>query len=76
MPLAEYKACQNGNSIWFGVTNGVTRTYWLLSHRAPAFPVEVYGRESAELLNQVAGIEAVPMSYAELFSAGNAGTVL
>ena len=67
VPLATCGAFQEGKGVGIGFTNGVTRTFWLLAHRAPAFPVEVYGRESAELLNQVAGIEAAPMSFAELF---------
>jgi len=33
-------------------TNGITRTLWLLANQAQAFPMKVYGRESAELLNQ------------------------
>ena len=75
VPLATCGAFREGKRVGIGFTNGVTRTFWLLSNRAPAFPVEVYGRESAELLNQVAGIEAAPMFFAELLAC-KAGTVL
>jgi plasmid fertility inhibition factor len=68
VPLALPGAFRLGNSVHIGFTNGITRTFWLLANNASTFPVKVYGRESAELLNQVAGLEAAPKSFAELFA--------
>lgn len=69
VPLAEAGAhVDTGGQLCLGFTNGVTRTFWLLANRCPAFPVEVYGEESAQLLHQTAGLGPGPTTLAELFS--------
>lgn len=69
VPLAEAGAYSdlNGRHLHLGFTNGVTRTFWLLANRCPAFPVKVYGSVSAKLLFQVAGLDISPLSLVELF---------
>lgn len=70
VPLAEAGAHIDHNGrLSIGFTNGVTRTFWLLANRCPAFPVEVYGEESARLLHEVAGLGSSPISLADLFAA-------
>lgn len=39
-------------------TNGITRTFWLLVHGAPSFPVEC-SRSEAELLSRYCGVRGV-----------------
>ena len=69
VPLAEAGAYRDLNScrLHLSFTNGVTRTFWLLANRCPAFPVKVYGSVSAKLLFQVAGLDISPLSLVELF---------
>lgn len=67
VPLAFAGAHQERDRVDIGFSNGVTRTFWLIANKAPSFPVQVHGRESAELLNKVAGLDPAPMSFAELF---------
>lgn len=38
-----------------GFVDGITRTLWLLYHRAASFPMEVYGRETADKLHEFFG---------------------
>lgn len=69
VPLAEAGAhVDTSGRLHLDFTNGVTRTFWLLANRCPAFPVEVYGADSASLLHHVAGIGPEPQSLAEVFS--------
>lgn len=69
VPLAEAGAhVGTSGRLRLDFTNGVTRTFWLLANRCPAFPVEVYGEESAHLLHQAAGLGPGPTTLAELFS--------
>lgn len=51
-----------------GFTNGITRTYWLLSHHARSFPVVCAEAQVAEELHALVGIGAKPIPAAELFS--------
>ncbi|WP_322075473.1 plasmid fertility inhibition factor family protein [Burkholderia cenocepacia] len=69
VPLAEVRASSEGSKgkVRIGFTNGITRTYWLLANRAPAFPVEVLGRDAAELLHRSCGIGPAPTSFTTLF---------
>lgn len=67
VPLAEVGAHQAGRRLHIGFINGVTRTFWLLANRCPAFPAKVYGEDSARLLNQVAGLLPAPPPFADLF---------
>ncbi|MEP9642037.1 hypothetical protein DXO206_023120 (plasmid) [Xanthomonas oryzae pv. oryzae] len=69
VPLADVGAWndERGRS-HIGFTNGITRSFWLISNGAPSFPVQVYGRESAELLHRTAGTNQGPICYADLFA--------
>lgn len=67
VPLAHVVAYMDKNQAGIGFINGVTRSFWLIANRAPSFLVQVHGRESAELLNQLVGLDAAPMSFSELF---------
>lgn len=72
VPLAEAGAHIDYNGrLSIGFTNGVTRTFWLLANRCPAFPVEVYGEKSARLIHEVAGLGPSPISLADLFATAN-----
>ncbi|WP_367899679.1 hypothetical protein [Xanthomonas oryzae] len=63
VPLAEVDAWREGGKVRVGFTNGITRTFWLIANRAPAFPVEVRGRDAAELLHHTAGFGPAPVCY-------------
>ena len=67
VPLANVDAFRKGQRIEVGFTNGITRTFWLLAHRARAFPLAVSGSDSAELMNQVAGTHTRPIQFEDLF---------
>lgn len=67
VPLAEVGAHQTGRRLHIGFINGVTRTFWLLANHCPAFPVKVYGEDSAMLLHQVAGLGAGPTPFTDVF---------
>jgi len=71
VPLAHVDAHMDKEHARIGFINGITRSFWLIVNRAPSFPVMVHGRESAELLNQVVGLDAAPMSFSELFNTSN-----
>lgn len=49
VPLAEAGAWRHNGKARIGFSNGITRTFWLIVNRAPAFPIEVHSLESAEL---------------------------
>ncbi|HCM7206543.1 TPA: fertility inhibition factor FiwA [Salmonella enterica subsp. enterica serovar Typhimurium str. D23580] len=70
VPLAEVDAWRDGGKVRVGFTNGITRTFWLIANRAPAFPVEVVGRQAAELLHHAAGFGPAPVCYETMFAAG------
>jgi len=67
VPLAHVEAYMDKNHARISFINGVTRSFWLIANRAPSFLVKVHGRKSAELLNQVVGLDAAPMSFNELW---------
>jgi hypothetical protein len=71
VPLAHVYADMYKEHARIGFTNGVTRSFWLIVNHAPSFPVMVHGRESAELLNHLVGLDAAPMSFSELFNTSN-----
>lgn len=48
-----------GGPPWVDLTNGITRTIWLLAAGAKAFPVECRGA-SANLLTELAGVPEIP----------------
>lgn len=50
-----------------GFINGITRTFWLLSHHAPSFPVRVSGLYAATVLHELAGLQP-PQPLAELYA--------
>ena len=55
VPLANVGCHVLGRAPCVSITNGVTRTIWLLAFGAESFPVEC-GHESAEILQRVAGL--------------------
>jgi hypothetical protein len=68
VPLANPCIRLHGAAPRISFSNGITRTFWLLAHRVPAFPVEVYHRDVAELLNQIAGLGVPTLSNTTLFA--------
>ncbi|WP_321959534.1 plasmid fertility inhibition factor family protein [Burkholderia cenocepacia] len=71
VPLADVGAWNDERGrTHIGFTNGITRSFWLISNSAPAFPVQVHGRESAELLHRTVGTGNTegPICYADLFA--------
>ncbi|QPB72731.1 hypothetical protein XFHB_13030 (plasmid) [Xylella fastidiosa] len=72
VPLAEVGAWNDDRGrTHIGFTNGITRSFWLISNDAPSFPVQVYGYESAELLNRTAGTPQGMICYTDLFAQTN-----
>jgi len=61
---------ENGNYEYpvISFTNGVTRSFWLISNDAKSFPVSVYGQETAETLQKIAGNDSKIQSYEQLFT--------
>jgi hypothetical protein len=58
------------SSPFLGITDGVTRTIWLLTQGAQRFPVHC-SRSEADLLHELAGIAGGrPWSFAELAATG------
>jgi hypothetical protein len=68
VPLAEAYACRIDKKLDIGISSGITRSFWLIANRAVSFPVEVYGREAAELLNEAVGLDSAPQSLEALFA--------
>lgn len=68
VPLANACIRLQGTATRIAFNNGITRTFWLLAQHVPAFPVEVYHRDVAELLNQVAGLGVPTVSNTALFA--------
>lgn len=61
VPLAEVEAHREPNGYFYiGFINGVTRTHWLLAILS-SFPDWGYGKESAGLLHQAAGLGISPL---------------
>jgi hypothetical protein len=71
VPLAEVDAWREDGKVRVGFTNGITRTFWLIANRAPAFPVEVRGRDAAQLLHHAAGFGPAPVCYETMFAAAH-----
>ncbi len=69
VPLATSGANPEGHGARLYFINGVTRTFWLLSHGVTAFPVEVFHRGAAERLHAIAGIGDGPLCCDDLFAA-------
>lgn len=67
VPLAHIGVDMDKNHARIGFINGVTRLFWLIANHAPSFLVKAHGRKYAELLNQMVGLDTVPMSFSELF---------
>lgn len=66
VPVALATAHRHGRRTRVGFVDGMTRTLWLLAHRAPSFPIAIQGQESAELLHAQAGLRE-PMTVGEIF---------
>ena len=69
VPLAEVEAWRHNGKVRIGFSNGITRTFWLIANRAPAFPIEVHSLESAELLHRAVGFGPALICYETIFAA-------
>jgi hypothetical protein len=77
VPLADVGAWNDERGrTHIGFTNGITRSFWLIANGAPSFPVQVYGRASAEVLHRTAGTAQGPICYADLFALDDPRTAL
>lgn len=68
VPLAEVSARVDAVTVSIAFTNGIARSLWLIANHAASFPVQVYGRESADALHAVAGVGECPLWFADLFN--------
>ncbi len=68
IPLAEINCGICDSLPSFSFTNGITRTIWLISNYANSFPITTYGKESANLLNNIAGLTDCPIAMTQLFN--------
>jgi len=57
-----------GGGYEVAMSNGMTRTFWLLANRVRSFPVSVDNATWATMLNNMAGVGVAPIAYRELFS--------
>ncbi|KML54764.1 Osa protein [Burkholderia cepacia] len=58
----------DGRGYEVAMSNGMTRTYWLLANRARSFPVSVADATWAAMLNNMAGVGVAPIAFSELFA--------
>ncbi|WJT10923.1 plasmid fertility inhibition factor family protein [Vibrio harveyi] len=67
VPLPLMRASEKPQSV--GLTDGVTRTIWLIANGAKYFPVKVYGAKAAYRLHQRIGVTSTrPIAKKELLS--------
>lgn len=50
------------------MSDGMTRTYWLLANRVRSFPVSVANATWATMLNNMAGVGVSPIAFSALFA--------
>lgn len=55
VPVAAIGCYLRNGKPCIGFTNGVTRTFWLISNGCKAFPIDAGDAESAQLLNKICG---------------------
>lgn len=55
------------NNLFIAFTNGITRTIWLINNYAFSFPIYTRGLESANYLNDIAGLTNNPLQIERLF---------
>lgn len=72
VPLALVRAQREGDGVGIHFINGVTRSFWLIANQAESFPVQVHGREAAELLNSTVGLDRAPQSLRQVFAKARA----
>lgn len=56
VPVAAIGCYLRNGKPCIGFTNGVTRTFWLISNGCKAFPIDAGDVESAQLLNRFCGV--------------------
>lgn len=62
VPLALVSVSERSNGkINISFTDGITRTFWLISNHCKSFPIRLTSREGALLLHNVAGIGFYPI---------------
>ncbi|MBR8135915.1 plasmid fertility inhibition factor family protein [Burkholderia cenocepacia] len=66
LPSVGYWAAASGYEV--AMSDGMTRTFWLLAHRVRSFPVSVADASWATILNGMAGIGVAPIAFSELFA--------
>nr|WP_175802445.1 Osa protein [Burkholderia anthina] len=57
-----------GSGYEVAMSDGMTRTYWLLANRVRSFPVSVNEATWAMMLNNMAGVGVSPIAFSALFS--------
>ncbi len=57
-----------GSSCEVAMSDGMTRTYWLLANRVRSFPVSVANATWATMLNNMAGVGVSPIAFSALFA--------
>lgn len=67
VPLAEAIVWVERGTLRVGVVSGITSAFWLIANRAPSFPVEVQGYDSATRLYESVGCGPAPLSFKNLF---------
>ncbi|MDN7591376.1 plasmid fertility inhibition factor family protein [Burkholderia seminalis] len=59
-----------GSGYEVAMSDGMTRTFWLLANHVRSFPVSVADATWATMLNGMAGIGVAPIAYSALFARG------
>ncbi|UTV60449.1 plasmid fertility inhibition factor family protein [Burkholderia arboris] len=66
MPSVGYWTVASGYEV--AMSDGMTRTFWLLANRVRSFPVGVSDASWATVLNSMVGIGVAPIASSDLFS--------
>ncbi len=56
VPVANIGCFLSNGEPYIGFTDGITRTFWLISNGCKAFPIDAGDVESAQLLNEFCGV--------------------
>lgn len=67
VPLATINMGIIDNKPFISFTDGITRTIWLIANHALAFPIYTRSLESANHLNNLAGLTDEPLSVNQMF---------
>ncbi len=53
------------------LSNGITRSFWLIANQADSFPIHVINKDIANQLHKLVGIGDIPLSFEEFFVNNN-----